>query len=89
MLSNLSEEEIKRKIKIFLTPEKVKTHGRPIYAQDALNCDLNVEIKDMKEKFWYIAYELYFRLNNHVSTNNVAKCIESKDYSFRAKVRRE
>jgi len=54
--------------------------------QNALNCGLNVEIKDLKEKFWSIAYELYVRLNNHVSTNKVAKCIESKDYSFRAKV---
>lgn len=86
MLSELSEKGIKKKIKHFLTPEKVKNHGRPIYAQDALNCKLNVEIKDLKEKFWSTAYELYVRLNNHVSTNNIAKCIESKDYSFKAKV---
>ena len=86
MLSSLSEKEIKRKIRIFLTPEEVKTHGRPIYAQDALNCGLNIEVKDLKGKFWSIVYELYVRLNNFVSTNNVAKCIESKDYSFKAKV---
>ena len=86
MLSNFSEKEIKKKIKIFLTPEKVKTHGRPIYAQDALKCGLNIEIKDLKEKFWSTVYELYVRLNNLVSTDNIAKCIESKDYSFRAKV---
>lgn len=87
MLSNLSNETIKQQIEIFLTPEKVKVHGRPIYAQDALNCKLNVEIKNVKERFWSIVYELYVRLNNYVSTNNVAKCIESKDYSFRAMVR--
>jgi len=86
MLSNLSEKEVKRNIKLFLTPEKVKTHGRPIYAQDALNCGLNIEIKELKGKFWSTVYELYVRLNNFVSTNNIAKCIESKDYSFRAKV---
>ena len=86
MLSGLSDKEIRRKIKIFLTPEKVKTHGRPIYAKDALNCGLKVEIKDLKGKFWSMVYELYVRLNNFVSTNNVAKCIESKDYSFKAKV---
>ncbi len=86
MLSKLSKKEIKKMIKDFLTPEKVKTHGRPIYAQDALNCQLNVEIKDLKEKIWSMAYELYVRLNNHVSTNNVVKCIESKDYSFRSTV---
>ena len=87
MLLGLSDKEIKRKIKDFLTPEKVKTHGRSIYAQDALNMGLNVEIRDLKEKIWSIIYELYFRLNNFVSTNNVAKCIESKVHSFPAKIK--
>lgn len=86
MLSKISEKEIRKKIKLFLTPEKVKTHGRPIYVQDALNCGLNIEIKDLNENFWSIVYELYVRLNNFVSTNNIAKCIESKDWSFKAKV---
>lgn len=87
MLSNMSEKEIKGKIKDFLTPETVKTHGRPIYAQDALNCGLNIEIKNLKEKFWSTVYELYLRLNNFVSSNDRAKCIESRDYSFRAEWR--
>ncbi len=86
MLSNLSEDEIKEQIKIFLTPEKVKVHGRPIYAQGASDCGLSVDIKDVKERFWSLVYELYVRLNNYVSTNNVAKCVECKDYSFRATV---
>jgi len=86
MLSNLSEDEIKEQIKIFLTPEKVKVHGRPIYAQGALDCGLSVDIKDVKERFWSLVYELYVRLNNYVSTNNVVKCVECKDYSFRATV---
>jgi len=86
VLSKFSKKDIKGKIKNFLTPEEVKTHGRPIYAQDAEKCGLNVEIKDVKEKFWSTAYELYIRLNNHVSTNKVAKCIESKNHSFIAKV---
>ena len=90
MLSGLTEGEIKKKIEIFLTPEKgKKVHGRPIYAQDALDCGLNVEIRNVKERFWSVVYELYIRLNNYVSTNNVAKCIECKDYSFRATVRDE
>ncbi len=89
MLSNLSEKDVVKRIKIFLTPEEVKTHGRPIYTQDALNCGLKVEIKDLKKEFWRIVYKLYVRLNNFVSTNNVGKCIESKNYSFRARVKRE
>lgn len=87
MLSGLTDGEIKKKIEIFLAPEKgKKVHGRPIYAQDALDCKLKMEIRDVKEKFWSVVYELYIRLNNYVSTNNVAKCIECKDYSFRATV---
>lgn len=52
MLSEFSEEEIKKKIENFLTPEQVKTHGRPIYAEDALDCGLSVEVKNLKESFW-------------------------------------
>lgn len=87
MLLKLSDKEIEKKIKDFLTPERVKTHGRAIYAEDAQRCGLNVEIKNIKEKFWSIVYELYVRLNNYVSTYNVVKCIESKDYSFKAKAK--
>lgn len=86
MLSELSEKEIKDRIKNFLTPETVKVHGRPIYAQDALECGLNVTIKDVKEKFWSTVYELYVRIDNYVSNHKVAKCIESEKYSFRAKL---
>jgi len=85
MLAGQSDKRIRKRIRIFLTPEKVKTHGRPIYASDALNCGLAVEIRDLREELWCIVYELYVRLNNYVSTNNIAKCIESKDYSFRAR----
>jgi membrane-bound ClpP family serine protease len=84
MLSRLSQQQIKTKIKVFLTPEHVKDHGRPIYTEEALRCGLNVEVKELKEKFWSMVYELYYRLDNYVSTNNVAKSIESKDHSFRA-----
>ncbi len=33
---------------------------------------------------WSSVYELYVRINNYVSTNNVARCIESLESSFRA-----
>ena len=83
------DDQIKDKIRLLLDPEEMKVHGRPIYAQDLENCGLNIEIKDVKEKFWSLIYKLYIRLNNYVSTNNIAKCIESKDYSFIAKSRTE
>ena len=89
MLNNLNESAIKKKVKIFLSPEKVKTHGRPIYASDALDAGLTVEIPDLKGKMWSTAYELSVRLSNYVSSNHVAKCIECKDYSFKATMNEE
>ena len=88
MLESLSEEEIKRKIQIFLVPEKrVKTHGRPIFGEEAKKIGLNVEIIDPRDEFWKIVRELYVRLNDFVSHNNIAKCIENKNYSFHASIR--
>lgn len=87
MLSKISEKKIKQKLKKFLTPEEVKTHGRPIYAHEASACGLTVEVRDLDSAFWETAYELHYRLNNHVSHNNVSKCIETKDHSFIASYR--
>ena len=84
MLHGLSEKDIKKKIQIFLTPERAKVHGRPIYAHEARRCGLNVETRDVKDEMWSLVYELYVRLSNYVSTSNVAKCIESVESSFRA-----
>lgn len=82
MLRKLSSRNIKKETKVFLTPEKVKTHGRAISAQDAIHCGLNVQLEDLKGSLWGVVYELYSRLDHYVSTNNVAKCIESEEYSF-------
>lgn len=88
MLKSFSEEEIKKKIQIFLVPkERVKTHGRPIFGEEAKNVGLNVEIIDPRDEFWKIVRELYVRLNDFVSHNNIAKCIENKNYSFHASIR--
>jgi len=81
MMKGTSEGDIKKKLEIFLTPKRTKTHGRPIYRKEALGCGLKIEPKDVKDKFWKLVYELYIRTNNFVSTK-AAKCIESKDHSF-------
>ncbi len=87
MLQDLSEQEIKKRIGIFLNPEKgVKVHGRPIYVQDAQRCKLNIEVSVLKDKVWSLVYELYFRLNNYVSGNNRAKCIECYGHLFQSGV---
>lgn len=85
MLSNLDEEKIIENMEIFLTPKTVKVHGRPIYYEDIQNCGLNIEIQDLKSDFWKLIYELYYRLNNTVSHENVAKIIEDENHYFMSK----
>jgi Serine dehydrogenase proteinase len=88
MMKDVSEKEIKKKIEIFLTPQRTKTHGRPIYKEEAATCGLKIESRDVKDKFWELVYELYIRTNNFVSTK-AAKCIESANYSFLAGIMEE
>ena len=83
MLSGVPEDEIKKKISIFLLPEKrAKVHGRPIYGDDALKCGLNIEMKGVNDPLWLLLYELYIRLDNYVSINNNSKLIECCNKSF-------
>lgn len=86
MLKDSSEADIKKDIAIFLVPEmKAKVHGRPISAEDALNCKLNVDLKPVKDPLWLMLYELYIRLDNYVSIDNNSKIIECYDKSFAAR----
>ncbi|MCY3826029.1 MAG: hypothetical protein OXG10_01425 [Candidatus Dadabacteria bacterium] len=82
MMSSMGEALIRRKIKNFLTPKKVKSHGRAIYAEEVKKCGLNVEIKPLKDDTWSQIYELYYRINNLLSTTSTSKLIESKNSSF-------
>jgi len=81
MMGRLSNKVIENKIKMFLTPKSTKTHGRPIYRDEALDCSLNIEKIGVQDDLWRLVYELYIRTNEFVSTQ-VSKCIESKDNSF-------
>jgi len=86
MLKTLPAKDIRKKISIFLIPEKrAKVHARPINAADALSCGLNIKLKGVKDKLWDPLYELYIRLNNYVSINSNAKIIECCDMSYSAK----
>lgn len=87
VMTDVSEKEIKKRIKDFLTPRTVKTHGRPIYHDLAKACGLEVDLQDPKGKLWQDVYELYVRLDHWVSTR-VDKCIETKDHSFVATLKR-
>lgn len=81
MNSDKTPEEIKENIKIFLTPEYTKTHGRPIYMKEAIEAGLNIEKLDVHSDIWKLINELYIRNNNYVSIH-VSKCFENKEHSF-------
>ncbi len=86
MMKDTSEDDIRKKIKVFLNPKKTKTHGRPISRDEAKTCGLKIEFINVQDNLWKLIYELYIRTNNFVSTNKVAKCIENKNASFIANV---
>jgi hypothetical protein len=86
MFKEMPEGDIKKKIGIFLIPEtKAKVHGRPINAEDAINCGLTIDLRPVNDPLWLLLYELYIRLDNYVSINNNAKIIECYDKSFAAR----
>jgi len=81
MIPNSNKEEIKQKIKMFLTPKEKKIHERAIYSNEAKSCGLIIEEIDVKDKLWEMLYELHIRTNNLVS-NLASVSVESADYSF-------
>jgi len=83
MMKAQSKGDIKKKIKVFLTPEKTKSHGRSIFFEEAKKCGLNIELMDLKSKIWQLAYELCVRTHNFTVTR-ASKCVENKDFSFSA-----
>lgn len=88
MMSSKTSKEIEKSIGIFLDPKNTSIHGRPIFANNAQTCGLNIELLNNGSEQWNKIYELYIRLNNFVSTS-VSKCIEYKEHSFVASVNKE
>jgi hypothetical protein len=83
MMKSKTPGEIKQSIQDFLSPRKTKTHGRPIYRDDAACCDLNIIKLEASDKIWLLSRELYARTNHLVSTR-VSKCFETNEVSFTA-----
>jgi len=85
MMKGQTKEEIRKKIKVFLTPKETKSHGRSILYEEAKKCGLNIELMNFDSQLWKLSYELFVRTHNYTMTR-VAKCIESKDHSFSANI---
>ena len=82
MMKGKSDKEIKKRIEMFLNPtRRTKTHGRPIYKNDANACDIDVVDIDITSDLWKSIYELYIRTDTFVSSD-ASKCVESKHDSF-------
>jgi hypothetical protein len=76
-----NREEIEKNIKVFITPEDTKVHGRPIYKETASKCGLNIEAIDAQSDLWKAVYELYVRTDNYVMSH-VSKCFENGQRQF-------
>jgi ClpP class serine protease len=81
MMQGKGEKAIIKNVKTFLTPERTKTHGRPIHRDEAAACGLAVDSADPDSPAWADVYALYIRTNNLVQTS-ACKCIESEDHSY-------
>lgn len=81
MLSAHSSSQIKKRMQVFLHPKHTKTHGRPIYSQEASDCGLDVEMVDFQSNTWTLLYELYLRTSEFVS-HGAAKAIETSVGAF-------
>ena len=85
MLKGSKKEEIIKKMKLFLTPETTKSHGRSIFYEEATKCGLNIDLMELDSALYKMSYELFVRLDNYTKTK-VAKCLESKKHSFAASI---
>lgn len=84
MLSDddVTEEQIAEKIKIFLNPDAgTLSHGRAIYAHEAEEAGLKVDVLDARSELWEHIYELYVRTERFVSLR-ACKAVESREESF-------
>ena len=81
MMVKEDEDDIREKIKVFLSPEETKTHGRPVYKEEAEKCGLHIRKLRTNSKLWKLVYELYLR-TDYYTRSYVLKCVESKDDSF-------
>lgn len=83
MMKGQTEKNIRKKIHMFLTPEEKKSHGRPIYHDEAKGCALDIDKFNPDSNLGKLIYELHVRTANFVRTK-AYKCVESKDNGFSA-----
>lgn len=88
MMKGQKEVTIKKKIEAFLTPKRTKSHGRPIYRDEAEKYGLIIEKLDNKTRVEQLIFELYVRTLNFTNIR-AAKCVESKNHAFSVRIGEE
>ena len=81
VLKRLRIAQIKKNIEPLINPLATQDHGRPLFADDAKKCGLNVRMVDNQDELWRLVWELYIRLD-FLTSNRVPKIIESVDESY-------
>ncbi|MCX6152158.1 MAG: hypothetical protein NTX22_16650 [Ignavibacteriales bacterium] len=81
MMSKEGVRDIRKKIKPFLSPLETKSHGRPIFFKQAIDCGLKVSEIELDSEQWHKIWELYLR-TDHLLNRDIAKVIESKNDHF-------
>ncbi|MFW6116678.1 MAG: SDH family Clp fold serine proteinase [bacterium] len=81
MLRDMETQEVEKRIELLLSPEQMKSHGRPVYWETLKEMGLNIEYAEPDTPFWQRVSELYVRANQFVS-HGACKLIETKDHHF-------
>lgn len=76
MFKGKSTKYIKAKIQPFTSPTHTRTHGRPIYIDDAKRAGKKIDEIPLNSKLWKLIWKLYVRTENFVNTT-VSKAFES------------
>ena len=86
MMSGISENNIKKKIRGFLIHKQTSSHGRMITMAEAKECGLNIEKIELYSKLWNLVWELYIRAN-WVVTVRAKKLIETQETSVNVEMK--
>ena len=76
MMKRKTVNFIKNKIKPFTKPTHTRTHGRPIYIDDARRAGIKIDEITLNSKLWKLIWKLYVRTNNFVNSS-ASKVVES------------
>lgn len=81
MMSRFNEDTVGKKIAVFLNPGQTKSHGRPIFRNEAKKCGLKVVNAKVATRTWKMVHELYVR-SYHFTNSHAIKSVESSGDCF-------